>query len=84
MEQVEITSEEFRNWTEDKITKAVVKEVIDIRNSLTDTLASGYTISKDSDVTTDRLVGRIEGITELFNLFMDTKDKLKEKPDYGH
>ena len=83
-DQMEVTQEQFKNWTENEITKQVVKQVIDIRENLKNTLASGYTIALESDISTDRLVGRIEGISELFNLFNDVEEKNEEKVEYGH
>ena len=83
-EPLMITGEEFNAWSENKITKHVVQEIVDIREHLKNYLASGSTLAKDADVTTDRLVGRIEGLTELFRMFEDTKEDTKEIPEYGH
>lgn len=83
-EPVVISSEEFYSWTEMNVTKHVVNQVVVIRDRLKEYLASGATLEKDNDLTTDRLVGRIEGITELFNLFQETKEDTKEQPDYDH
>ena len=83
-EQVEISGEEFNEWANSKITKLVVNEIMAIRDNLSGYLISGATLSKDADISTDRAVGRIEGITHLFNIFTETKEELKEKPQYGH
>jgi hypothetical protein len=83
-QQVEISSEQFFNWTNDPVTKLVVKEVLAIREQAKEYLASGASLAKDSDVTTDRMVGRIEGLTELFNLFHEVKEDAKEAPSYEH
>jgi len=82
--QVEISGEEFNEWVNNKITKAVVNEIMAIRDNLSQYLISGGSLAKDSDITTDRAVGRIEGITHLFNIFTETKEELREKPSYGH
>lgn len=83
-QQVEISGDEFRSWTENRITKEVVKQVLGIRENAKEYLAGGNTIGKDADVSTDRMVGRIEGLTELFNLFHDVKEDAKEQPGYDH
>lgn len=83
-EQIEVTQLEFKEWTQNKITKRVVKDLIQIQEHLKHYVATGKTLSKDAEFTTDRIVGRIEGVMELFNLFQDTTEDLKESPDYEH
>jgi hypothetical protein len=83
-EQVEISKEEFQAWIGDKITKLVVQQLVGIREQAKDYIASGATVAKDADVSTDRMVGRLEGLTELFNLFSETKEATEEAPEYGH
>ena len=82
--QVEISKEEFYSWTNDKITKLVVGQVLSLREQAKDYLASGATLAKDNDVSTDRMVGRLEGLLELFNLFHEVKEDTEEKESYAH
>ena len=79
-----ISEEEFIEWQNNVITKEVVKQIIKTRDTLKNHLAAGGTLQKDSLETTDRIVGRIEGLLELFNLFTDIKEEMAEKPQYGH
>ena len=83
-EPVEISSEEFHVWTNDKVTKLVVKQLVDLREQIKNYIAGGGTLAADSTESTDRMVGRVEGLTELFNLFHEVKEDAKEKPEYGH
>jgi len=88
-QQLEVSSEEFHNWVENKITKHVVRELLGIREQAKEYLASGGSINVDAEgnaptITTDRMVGRIEGLTELFNLFSEVKEDTKESPNYDH
>ena len=79
-----ISQEEFIEWQNNVITKEVVKQIINTRDVLKNHLAAGGTLQKNSLETTDRIVGRIEGLLELFNLFTDIKEEMEEKPQYGH
>jgi len=83
-EQIEVTALEFKEWTQNKITKKVVSDIINMQEHLKHYVATGQTLSEGAEFTTDRIVGRIEGIMELFNLFQDTQEDLKESPDYEH
>ena len=83
-QQVQISSEEFKSWTEQEVTKLVVRELLSIRDQAKDYLASGATLAKDNDISTDRMVGRLEGLTELFNLFREVKEDSKGKENYAH
>jgi hypothetical protein len=80
-QQVVITQDEFREWTENKITKSVVKQIVDAREGLSNYIATGNTIGSDAEYSTDFMVGQIRGITELFNLFSEVKEEVK---DYEH
>ena len=77
-------ADEVQLWADHPLTKKVVHEIINMAEHLKNYLAQGATISKDADVSTDRIVGRIEGLTEIFNLFNNAEEELKEKPEYGH
>ena len=83
-EMLEISGDEFHNWVDNRITKHLVKQLLSIREQAKEYLASGATLAKDTDTTTDRMVGRIEGLTELFNLFSEVKEDTKESPNYDH
>lgn len=75
-ERLEVTPEEFRDWIANKITKNIFADIIEIRDELKNYLASGSTLDKDATVSTDRIVGRIEGMTELFNMFREPEEKV--------
>ena len=84
-EHLEVTPLEFKEWTQNKITKWIVKDIIEKQEHLKHYVASGKTLSADAEYTTDRIVGRIEGVMELFNLFQDTQEDLTEEvADYDH
>lgn len=83
-ERVVITAEEFNEWASHKITKEIVKNIIAQRDGVIGHIITGGTIAEDADVSTERAVGRIEGITELFNLFTETKEDAKEVSGYDH
>ena len=83
-EQVVVTTEEFKLWADHPITKKVVTDLLNMREQLKEYMASGATLAKDTDINTDRIVGRIEGLAELFNLFDNVEEDTKEKPSYGH
>ena len=71
-EELVITGEEFKNWSEHKITKSVTQRVLEIREQLKNYLASGATL--DGKPGTEQIIGQIQGITELFNLFQEVKE----------
>jgi len=73
-EPLEVTSEEFTDWIENRITVGIVEEIKTIREYLKDYLAAGKTLGDESQVSTDRVVGRIEGLTQLFQIFSEVKE----------
>jgi hypothetical protein len=82
-QEQEITMEEFRNWQENNVTRLVVDEIILHLDLLKNHLANGGTLSKDSNESTDRIVGRIEGMRYLFDMFTNGDNVKKERIPYG-
>lgn len=82
--ELEVTPEEFRAWVDHPITKQIVKAIFAQREAVKEFVAQGNTIRKDSEVSTDFMVGQIRGLNELFNLFSDAKEEAKPKVDYDH
>ena len=76
-EELVITGEEFKSWTEHEITKSVVKRVLSIRERLKDHLAAGGTL--EGKPSTAMIVGQIQGLTELFNLFQEVKENEEDE-----
>ena len=84
-EPVEISQELFENWTQAEVTKAVISELSLQTESLKNYLASGATIAKDADVTTERIIGRLEGIQYLFRMFTEQQENYaKQAVNYDH
>jgi hypothetical protein len=88
MEKVEFSKDEFKAWTEHRITKSLVEHLMAKRKELVDYLAGGNTLGKEADYSTDRVVGNIEGVTEIFNAFHEAKEDAQteeeDKPSYDH
>lgn len=76
---MEITAEEFQEWKEHKITQEVLQTLKGEQQMDMEYLASGGTISKDATLTTDFLVGRIQGVNKILNIEYE-----EPKVDYGH
>ena len=76
---MEITKEEFQAWKENKVTMTITQGLVDIQNDLKDFLGNGGTIAKDSTISTDFIVGRIQGLNEVLNIEYEEPVK-----DYGH
>jgi len=83
-QELEVTAEEFKEWVEHSITKSVVKNILEKREYISNFITNGNTISKDSEYTTDFMVGQVRGLTELFHLFTDAKEDAREVSQYGH
>jgi hypothetical protein len=84
-EPVEITQEQFDDWNSSEVTKAVIGELLIQTESLKNYIASGATLEKDPDVTTDRAIGRLEGIRFLFTMFTEKQEQYaKEAVTYDH
>ena len=84
-EPVEITGEEFNNWKSSHVTQLVIGEIIITSEDLKNYLASGATLAKDADESTDRIVGRIEGLSYLFRMFNSAQESYqKEVNQYDH
>ena len=82
-QEQELTMEEFRNWQENNVTRLVVDEIILHLDLLKNHLAIGGTLAKDSNESTDRIVGRIEGMRYLFDMFTNGDNVKKERVPYG-
>jgi hypothetical protein len=84
-EILEITPGQFKEWSDNPITQEIVKQIVELRNYLQRYLAEGKTAGKDPELSTDRVFGRIEGLTEVFNIFTEAKDNAREKvSNYDH
>jgi len=84
-EGLEISPGQFKDWIENEITEAIVGEIVMLRDHLQRYLAEGNTAGKDHEFTTDRIYGRIEGLTEVFNIFTAAKEDAKERvSNYDH
>lgn len=80
MEQeiVEISKEEFSAWKDNKVTRAVMQELVAQQQEMIMYLARGATIAKDADESTDLIVGRIQGLAKCLDVEYD------ERQEYGH
>jgi len=76
MEQ-EISREEYKEWRESKVTKEVMKGLSQVQEDLKEFLSNGGTLGKDS-VSTDFIVGRIQGLNDFLNV------EYEEKSTYEH
>ena len=82
---MEVTPGQVKEWIENPITVAITSEIVGMRDALQRYLAEGNTAGKDNDFTTDRIFGRIEGLTEVFNIFSNTQEEAREKvSNYEH
>lgn len=81
---LEVSPEAFRSWIDNPITKKIIEEIVNERERAKDFLVSGQTLAPDADVNTERLIGRVEGLISLFNLFQEVKEEAKEAPEYDH
>lgn len=77
----EITAEEFKRWRNDKVTKKVFDTLTEQRANWMMYLANGRTIHKDTEVSTDFVVGRIQGINDF--LLMEYEPSREEKIQEG-
>ena len=68
---MEITGEDFQSWTEDKVTKLVLQEIEEYRGYLTNLLVTGGTLGANPDKSTERAVGELAGLTQLYLFFSD-------------
>ena len=82
-EPVEVTGEEFHEWTSDKVTKLVLQEIEEYRGYLTQLLVSGGTLGANPDKSTERAVGELAGLTQLYLFFSDAS-ATKKVSNYGH
>ena len=69
-----ITKEEYESWVQDPITRKVLKQLEDKISGITSDLGTGRTLDEDNAEATlsrtARLVGKIEGINEIFNVVL--------------
>lgn len=78
-----ISKEEFTEWENNRVTKYIKAALTDGRTRLTEFLAGGGTLQKDATVSTDFIVGKIQGVNEFLTVVYD--ESTEEKRDaYGH
>ena len=79
MEQVQISKEEYTAWKEHKVTQTILEQISTLKEDRSQYLAMGGTLAKDTDVSTDFVVGYIRGLSEILNI---TYEESREQ--YGH
>lgn len=80
---MEITKEQFAEWRNSAVTKEVMKLIEEQRDDIVAFLANGGTLNKSATISTDFVVGRIQGLNELLNI--EYEESTEEKREaYGH
>lgn len=80
---MQITKEQFAEWRNSAVTVEVMKLIEEQRDTIVEFLANGGTLNKSSAVSTDFVVGRIQGLNELLNI--EYEESPEEKRElYGH
>jgi len=75
---MEITKESYNSWKENEVTEFVVNQLKELKENRTEFLARGGTLSSDAQVSTDFIVGYIQGLNEFLNI------EYEEPAEYGH
>lgn len=75
-EQSLIDREEFAQWKELNVSKKIIAEMEQIRESLKEGLATGMTLHRDAEVSTDMAVGQVRGL----DFFLKVEDFMVEQP----
>ena len=80
---MQITKEQFAEWRNSAVTVEVMKLIEEQRDTIVEFLANGGTLNKSSAVSTDFVVGRIQGLNELLNIeYEESSEERREQ--YGH
>jgi hypothetical protein len=79
MEQVQISKEEYTAWKENKVTQTILEQIATLKEDRSQYLAMGGTLAKDTDVSTDFVVGYIRGLSEILNI---TYEESREQYDH--
>ena len=80
---MQITKEQFAEWRNSAVTVEVMKLIEEQRDTIVEFLANGGTLNKSSAVSTDFVVGRIQGLNELLNIEYEESSEERREP-YGH
>lgn len=80
-DQAEPSKEEFDRWKNDSVTKFVKGLIEEEQKAVKEYLCNGGTLAKDATLSTDYIVGRIQGQNDF--LLVAYSDE-KERADYGH
>ena len=86
-EEASITKEEFKEWYNSTITQFILSKLTSERDRWMFYMANGNTIRKDSEWTTDFVVGRIQGLNDflLVQYEEDKAEKIaKERENYAY
>lgn len=75
---IEPSKEEFEEWKNCHVGKFVFGIIEDQKNMTAEFLENGGTCGVNAEITTDRVVGRLEGFKFLLNI------QYEEKKSYGH
>lgn len=60
--EVKITKEEFVNWKENPTTQAIIEQFKQIRETYSEALCNGATLTENCDIDTAKAVGFIRGL----------------------
>lgn len=74
----EITPEEFQAWVDSKITKLVVAKLMQRREEVTVHVMTGKCNDSDPMNSYDFHTGQVRGLMELFMLFEEAEEDVKE------
>lgn len=78
-----MTKTEYLEWKNHPTTVEVFKALTQARDDLKEYLANGGTLNKQSPVSTEFVVGRIQGLNEI--LLIEYEESIGEKQAaYGH
>ena len=82
-EEAGISKEEYKQWRKSKVTEYVMQQMEIERERWMYFLANGRTIATDAEITTEFVVGRIQGINDFALIeYEDSPEKVKaEKRD---
>lgn len=84
IEQQQISKEEFLQWKNDRVTQQVLRDLQAIQTYWKDALANGVTISKDAELSTELVIGRIQGLQDCIGIDWDEETDIEEPKVYGH
>lgn len=85
MDLITPSKEEFEEWMQSNVTQYVRHLIQETQDNVKEFLCNGGTLNKNQPLTTDYVVGRIQGLNDFLLIkYEEVDEKSKQGKNYDH